>query len=120
MRFLKLKQYSLGAAVVNHLSPKSNGAVRTVEHKKFYQLDNRKFSFGDDQAIVETIQDIPCWGLGDHYPIPDEHNVARHKAYQDALSSNVVFGGRVGAYKYLDIDQTISAAISLWKKQSWN
>jgi UDP-galactopyranose mutase len=55
------------------------------------------------------------WKPGDEpfYPVNDEKNTALYKKYK-ALADNenqVIFGGRLGEYKYYDMDQVIAAAL---------
>ncbi len=56
------------------------------------------------------------WKLGDepYYPINNERNSILLKKYQQlaANEKNVVFGGRLGEYKYYDMDQVIEAALT--------
>ena len=48
-----------------------------------------------------------------YYPVNDERNSALYQAYAELAASrpDVIFGGRLGGYKYYDMDQTIRAAL---------
>ena len=49
-----------------------------------------------------------------YYPVNDEKNNALFKAYKElaAKEENVIFGGRLGDYKYYDMDKVIAAALA--------
>lgn len=102
-----------GNAVINY-TDKETPWTRIIEHKWF--------EFGKDEkgkAIPNTIISMEYsseWKLGDepYYPINNEKNSILLKKYQQlaANEKNVVFGGRLGEYKYYDMDQVIEAALT--------
>ena len=49
-----------------------------------------------------------------YYPVNDEKNNALYQQYKElaAKEENVVFGGRLGDYKYYDMDKVIAAALA--------
>ena len=59
------------------------------------------------------------WKPGDepYYPVNDEKNVKLYDAYKQLADkeSKVIFGGRLGEYKYYDMDQVIAAALERCK-----
>ena len=60
------------------------------------------------------------WKLGDepYYPVNDEKNGNLYQEYKKLADKekNVVFGGRLGEYKYYDMDQVIAAALDRAKE----
>ena len=50
-----------------------------------------------------------------YYPINDERNNGLYKKYEEEAKKlkNVYFGGRLGQYKYFDMDKTIECALEL-------
>ena len=54
-----------------------------------------------------------------YYPVNDEKNSKLYEAYQELArkEKNVIFGGRLGQYKYYDMDKVIAAALSEAKKE---
>ena len=80
------------------------------------------FEFGKDEAGNELPKTVISreysseWKPGDepYYPVNDEKNNALFEAYRQlgAAEKNVTFGGRLGEYKYYDMDQVISAALA--------
>ena len=101
-----------GNAAVNY-TDRETPWTRIIEHKWF--------TFGKD----ENGNDLPKtvisreysaeWKPGDepYYPVNDERNGALYRAYKDLADreEKVVFGGRLGEYKYYDMDQVIAAAL---------
>lgn len=95
-----------GNAVVNYTGPEVP-YTRVIEHKHF--------AFGTQPTTVIT-REYPCeWQPGQepYYPINDEENNALYAAYRQLAEAegNVHFGGRLGQYRYYDMDQVIRAAL---------
>ena len=61
------------------------------------------------------------WKPGDepYYPVNDEKNGALYVQYKALAEkeSKVIFGGRLGEYKYYDMDAVIASALALCKKE---
>ncbi|MFR2451529.1 MAG: UDP-galactopyranose mutase, partial [Clostridia bacterium] len=61
------------------------------------------------------------WKLGDepYYPVNDDKNGKLYKEYKKMADKEkkVIFGGRLGEYKYYDMDVTIASALELCKKE---
>lgn len=101
-----------GNAAVNY-TDRETPWTRIIEHKWF--------TFGKD----ENGNDLPKtvisreysseWKPGDepYYPVNDEKNAALYTAYKAlaAEEEKVLFGGRLGEYRYYDMDQVIAAAL---------
>ncbi len=97
-----------GNAVVNY----TEGDIpytRIIEHKHF--------EFGKQKDTVITKEYPKTWKKGDepYYPVNDEVNSALYKKYADFAASEkkVLFGGRLGQYKYYDMDKVIRAAFEM-------
>lgn len=95
-----------GVAVVNYTGPEE-AFTRIIEHKHFV--------FGQQEKSVIS-REYPCeWqeGMEPYYPVNDERNQALYQAYAKLAEtrSDVIFGGRLGGYRYYDMDQTIRAAL---------
>ena len=60
------------------------------------------------------------WKLGDeaYYPVNDEKNTALFEKYKELANKeeNVIFGGRLGNYKYYDMDKVIKVALETAKQ----
>ncbi len=97
-----------GNAVVNY-TDKAVPYTRIIEHKHF--------EFGRQEKTVISKEFSSEWTVGDepYYPVNDQKNSELYAKYQElaARESNVIFGGRLGAYKYYDMDKVIRAALDL-------
>ena len=101
-----------GNAVVNYTDT-DPAFTRIIEHKWFtFGLDRE----GRELPSTVITREYPGeWTPGDEpfYPVNDEGNAARFARYQ-ALARrepSVIFGGRLGEYRYYDMDQVIAAAL---------
>lgn len=95
-----------GNAVVNY-TDRDVPYTRVIEHKHF--------EFGTQRGTVITREYPAEWHEGDepYYPVNDERNDALFKRYQELAKSKpyLIFGGRLGQYKYYDMDKVIKAAL---------
>ena len=96
-----------GNAVVNFTSA-DVPYTRVIEHKHF--------EFGTQPKTVISREYSAEWSIGaePYYPINDEKNTELYKRYAElAAKSHVMFGGRLGSYRYYDMDKVIRAALEL-------
>ena len=103
-----------GNAAVNYTDAETPW-TRIIEHKWF--------EFGKDaegQELPKTVisrEYSSEWKPGDepYYPVNDEKNGKLYAEYRElaAQEENTIFGGRLGEYKYYDMDQVIAAALEL-------
>ena len=95
-----------GNAVVNY-TEREIPYTRIIEHKHF--------EFGTQKGTVITREYPAEWREGDepYYPVNNERNDELLARYQElALTKpHVIFGGRLGQYKYYDMDKVIDAAL---------
>ena len=95
-----------GVAVVNY-TEKEIPYTRVIEHKHF--------EYGTQNKTVITKEYPIDWKIGDepYYPVNDEKNNKLFEKYKELASKekSVVFGGRLGNYKYYDMHQVIEAAL---------
>ena len=95
-----------GNAAVNY-TDRETPWTRIIEHKWF--------EFGTQEKTVISREYSSEWKVGDepYYPINDEKNTALYGEYKKLAESeeNVIFGGRLGEYKYYDMDTVIDAAL---------
>ncbi len=96
-----------GNAVVNY-TDRETPYTRIIEHKHF--------EFGTQPKTVISREYSSEWKNGDepYYPVNDEKNKALYEQYRAlaAQESRVVFGGRLGEYKYYDMDAVIASALN--------
>ena len=101
-----------GNAAVNY-TDKETPFTRIIEHKWF---EFGKDEEGNDLPKTVISREYSSeWKPGDepYYPVNDERNSKLYEAYKTlaAKEPDVIFGGRLGEYKYYDMDQVIAAAL---------
>ncbi len=98
-----------GNAVINYTA-REVPYTRVIEHRHF-EPENKA---GAGHTVVT--REYPAdWHVGDepYYPVNDEKNSALLEKYRAlaAQERGVLFGGRLGQYQYLDMDDTVRAAL---------
>lgn len=101
-----------GNAVVNY-TEREVPYTRIIEHKHF--------EFGTQPDTVITREYPAAWKRGDepYYPINDERNSRLYEKYAElaAKEKNVLFGGRLGQYRYYDMDKVIAEALAMAERE---
>ena len=104
---LDMENYQ-GNAVVNY-TEREIPYTRIIEHKHF--------EFTESPKTIISKEYPTEWkeGLEPYYPVNDDKNATLYQKYaaDAAKMKNVYFGGRLGQYKYYDMDKTIEAAFQL-------
>ena len=102
-------------AVVNY-NERQIPYTRIIEHKHF--------EFGKQEKTVITREYPANWEKGDepYYPVNDDRNNALYEQYKALAENekNVIFGGRLGQYKYFDMDKCIESALEFCEKELSN
>ena len=97
-----------GNAAVNY-TDRETPWTRIIEHKWF--------EFGTQPKTVISREYSSEWKMGDepYYPVNDEKNEKLYQQYKAMAENekNVIFGGRLGEYKYYDMDAVIASALQL-------
>ena len=106
-----------GNAAVNY-TDRETPWTRIIEHKWF--------QFGKDDEGRELPKTVISrefsseWKPGDepYYPVNDEKNGALYMQYRELADreEKVIFGGRLGEYKYYDMDAVIASALAMAQK----
>ena len=107
-----------GNAAINY-TDRETPYTRIIEHKWF--------EFGEDENgnnIPKTViskEYSSEWKIGDepYYPVNDERNNNLYKQYKELADNenNVIFGGRLGEYKYYDMDTTIDSVLKMCENE---
>ena len=110
-----------GNAAVNY-TDRETPWTRIIEHKWFEQIspaeqEKHRAEYGDKTVISREYSSE--WKPGDdpYYPVNDEKNSLLYQSYKRLAEkeTSIIFGGRLGEYKYYDMDQVISAALKKCK-----
>lgn len=105
---LRIKDFQ-GVCVVSHPEEKYD-FTRIIEHKHF--------EFGEQDFTVITREYPQDWKIGmtPYYPVNDLKNQEIYKKYTPLIKGDkYIFGGRLGSYKYLNMDETIGRALETVK-----
>ena len=101
-----------GVAVVNY-TDRETPYTRIIEHKHF--------EFGTQPKTVITREYPVTWqeGMEPYYPVNDEKNGNLYAEYKKLAEQEkkIVFGGRLGEYKYYDMDAVIASALDMCDKE---
>lgn len=101
-----------GNAAVNY-TDKETPWTRIIEHKWF--------EFGEQTKTVISKEYSSEWKVGDepYYPVNDDKNNKLYESYRLLASNekNVIFGGRLGEYKYYDMDAVIASVLEMCNKE---
>ncbi|MBQ5325495.1 MAG: UDP-galactopyranose mutase, partial [Oscillospiraceae bacterium] len=104
---LDMENYQ-GNAVVNYTDAETP-YTRIIEHKHF--------EFGTQPKTIISREYSAEWKQGDepYYPVNDEANGTLYAKYKELVDkqANVIFGGRLGEYKYYDMDKVIEVALDV-------
>ena len=107
-----------GNAAVNY-TDRETPWTRIIEHKWF---EFGKDEEGNDLPKTVISREYSSeWKPGGepYYPVNNEKNSALYERYREMAlrEKNVIFGGRLGEYKYYDMDKVIEQALALSKKE---
>lgn len=101
-----------GNAVVNY-TEREIPYTRIIEHKHF--------EFGTQSKTVISKEYSMEWepGIEPYYPVNDEVNTSLYEKYKKLAeeNKNIIFGGRLGNYKYYDMDKVIEVALEVVSKE---
>jgi UDP-galactopyranose mutase len=99
-----------GVAAMNYVD-RETPQTRILEHKHFASTNSEK------TIITYEYPKKFCKGDEPYYPVNDEKNNRLYKKYLSLLKDEkIIFGGRLGAYKYYDMDDCIKEALRLAKR----
>lgn len=106
---LDIENYQ-GNAVVNY-TDRETPYTRIIEHKHF--------NFGTQPTTIISREYPEEWTLGmdAYYPVNDAANQALYEEYKALADreTNVIFGGRLATYRYMNMDQVVETALALTK-----
>ena len=101
-----------GNAAVNYTDRETTW-TRIIEHKWFEFVKDEK---GNDLPKTYICREYSSeWKPGDepYYPVNDEKNSNLYAEYKKLAEKeeNIIFGGRLGEYKYYDMDATVASVL---------
>ena len=127
--YLEYRSVRFETEVLNIPNFQGNAAVNYTDSETLWTriIEHKWFEFGKDEdgndlpKTVISREFSSEWKPGDepYYPVNDEKNSQLYTGYKTLASAeeNVIFGGRLGEYKYYDMDQVIAAALDMADKE---
>lgn len=118
---LEYRSLRFETEVLEEENHQGNAVVNYTEYEVPYTriIEHKHFEYGTQPKTVITREYPKTWKKGDepYYPMNDEKNIALYEKYSALAKKegNVIFGGRLGQYKYYDMDDTIEAALKCVK-----
>lgn len=105
-----------GTAVMNYTD--ANYTFTRIHEFKHYNPERKKI-FDSGRSVI--CREYPAnWHKGDdaYYPVLSAANLALYERYKDeAEKEGIILGGRLGRYKYLDMDKAIADAMTVFKEK---
>lgn len=105
--------------VLNQKDYQGNAVINYTEYEVPYTriIEHKYFDFADQEKTVISKEYPSKWDNSKepYYPVNNEENNARYQKYEELAKkeSNIYFGGRLGKYRYLDMDDTILDAFKM-------
>lgn len=119
---LEYRSLKFETEILNKENYQGNSVVNYTEYEVPYtrMIEHKHFEFGTQPNTIITKEYPDSWDITKepYYPINDEKNNALYQKYKQLadLDHHVIFGGRLGAYQYYDMDKVIKEALKLCQK----
>lgn len=121
---LEYRSVTFETEILNCSNYQGNAAVNYTDRETPWTriIEHKWFEFGKDNLGNELSKTIISkeysseWKLGDepYYPVNDEKNSLLYQKYKTLADEedNIIFGGRLGEYKYYDMDATVASVLN--------
>lgn len=119
---LEYRSLSFEEMILNEENYQGNAVVNYTDSKTPYTriIEHKHFEFGTQAKTVITREYSKEWEKGDepYYPVNDEKNNKLYEKYREESEKekNMIFGGRLGQYKYYDMDKIIEGVFNIFKQ----
>ena len=120
---LEYRSVRFETEVLNTDNYQGNAVVNYTEREVPYTriIEHKHFEFGTQEKTVISREYSSEWSVGmePYYPVNNEQNNTLFEKYRELAEkeSTVIFGGRLGNYKYYDMDKVIEAALEMCEKE---
>lgn len=120
---LEYRSVSFETEVIDEENYQGNAVVNYTEYEIPYTriIEHKHFEFGTQPKTVISKEYPSTWKLGDepYYPINDERNNELYEKYANLSKQEekVIFGGRLGLYKYMDMHHVVAEALKMASKE---
>lgn len=116
---LEYRSLRFETEVLEEESYQGNAVVNYTDYETPYTrvIEHKFFEYGTQEKTVITREYPAAWKKGDepYYPVNNDKNAKLYEQYAQLAKKEgkVIFGGRLGQYKYYDMDDTIEAALTM-------
>lgn len=120
---LEYRSLKFETEILNDKNYQGNAVVNYTEYEIPYTriIEHKHFEYGDQEKTVITKEYPVIWKKGDepYYPMNDEKNNQLYEKYRNEAEKldNIIFGGRLGMYRYYDMHHVIEEALQCVKKE---
>ena len=82
---------------------------------KYTRITEYKHLTGQTSNKTSVTYEYPCWGSEPFYPVPNAKNAQLYSKYEKLaqMSPKVIFLGRLGSYRYYNMDQVVAQALKI-------
>ncbi len=96
----------------------SVGVVNFPNDHNYTRITEYKHLTGQQHQKTSITYEFPCWDSDPYYPVPKPENAELYRKYQALAEETpqVHFVGRLGTYRYYNMDQVVAQALTLYKK----
>jgi UDP-galactopyranose mutase len=121
--YLEYRTVRFETEILNEENYQGNAVVNYTDSEVPYTriIEHKHFEFGNQPKTVISREYSSEWkpGIEPYYPINDDKNGDLYKRYKELADKekNVIFGGRLGEYKYYDMDKVIEVALECVEKE---
>ena len=116
---LEYRSVSFETEVLEEENYQGNAVVNYTEYEVPYTriIEHKHFEFGTQDKTVISKEYPAAWKKGDepYYPVNNEKNNVLYQKYAELASkeNRVIFGGRLGTYRYMDMHNIVAEALRL-------
>lgn len=120
---LEYRSVSFETEVLDQPNYQGNAVVNYTEYEIPYTriIEHKHFEFGTQDKTVISREYPAAWKKGDepYYPVNNEKNNMLYHSYEELAKEEkkVIFGGRLGTYKYMDMHHVVAEALRVTKEE---
>ena len=120
---LEYRSVSFETEVLDQPNYQGNAVVNYTEYEVPYTriIEHKHFEFGTQDKTVISREYPAAWKKGDepYYPVNNENNNMLYHSYEELAKEEkkVIFGGRLGTYKYMDMHHVVAEALRVTKEE---
>lgn len=120
---LEYRSVSFETEVLDQPNYQGNAVVNYTEYEVPYTriIEHKHFEFGTQDKTVISREYPAAWKKGDepYYPVNNEKNNMLYHSYEEFAKEEkkIIFGGRLGTYKYMDMHHVVAEALRVTKEE---